>query len=255
MRPCCMDFFMFINRNAKMKEDKRIPVSLSWSGGKDSAYALWKLNQGSEFQVKRLHTTFDSETRRVSMHGIHEDLIQLQADALGLPLDKIFFKASEDVSAYTEAVENYLIELQEQGINHLAYGDIFLEDLKKFRQQMLSARGMEAVFPLWGMPTAQLARDFIREGFVTLVCAADENLVASAWVGKFYDNSFLEALPDGVDPCGENGEFHTFFVSGPMLKETLPVRLGKLTSQVYHYHLEDGTPVKKKFWFREIKVI
>ncbi len=229
-----------------------IPVSLSWSGGKDSAFALWKLIESNEYQVVSLHTTFGEETRRVGLHGIHEDLIQLQTNALGLPLDRIYYPASGDNEAYIHAVNAYLQKLQEQGIRHLAYGDIFLEDLKKFREDMLESKAMKGIFPLWGRNTEELAKEFIQSGFVTLICAADDNLIAEEWMGKTFDNRFLKALQPGVDPCGEHGEFHTFCISGPIFKEPLAVTLGKVFSHSYHYALADGTPVAKKFWFREI---
>jgi uncharacterized protein (TIGR00290 family) len=234
------------------QNESLIPVSLSWSGGKDSAYALWELSKSRIYQVVRLHTTFGEETRRVGLHGIHEDLIQLQADALELPLDRIYYPASGDNNAYTHAVNSYLHELQKQGIFDVAYGDIFLEDLKKFREELLAKRAMKGVFPLWGRNTEELANDFIRSAFVTLICAADENHVALEWMGKAYDKLFLQSLKSGVDPCGENGEFHTFCIAGPIFNTQLSITLGPVVRQSYQYNLADGTSVEKGFWFREI---
>ncbi len=241
-----------------MKQDQvnsqPIQISLSWSGGKDSAFALWKLQQDSRYRVVRLHTTFGEETRRVGLHGIHEKLIEQQAEAIGLPLDKIYYPASGDNQAYEKAMNFYLDELETADIQHIGYGDIFLEDLRKYREDQLASRNFNAVFPLWKMDTTLLAAKFIESGFQTIICAADADKIGEDWIGKIFVHEFLKNLPVNVDPCGENGEFHTFCFDGPIYKMPIPFGKGKVVSKSYKFKKEDGIAAEKKYWFQEVLV-
>lgn len=186
------------------------------------------------------------------MHGISEDLIKMQADSLGLPLDKIYYPASGDNRAYEKAINSYLDKLDDLGINHLAYGDIFLEDLRKYREENLATRGFMGVFPLWGIPTAELVQSFVQTGFKTKICAADADLISSEFVGGDFDFEFLRNLPDNADPCGENGEFHSFCYDGPIFSNPIGIRVEKIISQSYDIRLANGENGKKHFWFAEI---
>lgn len=230
----------------------KLKISLSWSGGKDSAYALWKLQQDPDYVVSRLHTTFGETSKRVGMHGIHESLIEKQAEAIGLPLDKIYYPASGDNQAYEKAMNAYLDKLESEAIYHIAYGDIFLEDLKKYRENQLATRGFEGVFPLWGKDTEVLAEEFINSGFKTLICAADADKIDKAWVGKIFDRDFLTGLTQNIDPCGENGEFHTFCYEGPIFSDSIAVVLKEKISNTYKFENENGIKVEKRYWFQEI---
>jgi uncharacterized protein (TIGR00290 family) len=234
--------------------NQSIKVSLSWSGGKDSAFALYHLLQDPQFEVVRLHTIIGEASRRVGMHGIHEGLIQIQADAVGLPLDRIYYPESGDNQQYEKAISAYLDELSEAGIHHLAYGDLFLEDLRAYREKHLASRAFHAVFPLWKQPTEQLARDFIETGFKTLICAADADLIDKDRVGQVFDLEFLENLPENVDPCGENGEFHSFCYAGPIFKKPITVYVEKIVEQYYDVQLSDGDQQRKSFWFAEVGI-
>jgi uncharacterized protein (TIGR00290 family) len=233
-------------------KDSKIKFSLSWSGGKDSAFALWKLLNDKRFEVCRLHTTLGEETRRVGLHGIHEDLIVLQAASLGLPLDRIYYPASGDNQAYEQAMNKYLDCLESEGIRHIAFGDIFLEDLRNYREAKLAERGFHAIFPLWKMDTTVLANDFIKAGFKTLICAANADLISKEKVGMDFSKEFLESLPDGVDPCGENGEFHSFCYAGPIFGKDLEIGVGEILSKSYDIPLADGAVDKKYYWFAAI---
>lgn len=237
---------------ADMPNVFKIPVSLSWSGGKDSAFALWYLLQDDRYEVLRLHTTFGEQSRRVGMHGISEELVELQAESLGLPLDKIYYPASGDNLAYEKAINSYLDNLGDLGIQHLAYGDIFLEDLRKYREENLATRGFLGVFPLWNIPTEKLAQSFIQTGFKTKICAADVDLVSKDRVGQDFDLEFLMNLSDTIDPCGENGEFHSFCYDGPIFTNPISIRVEKIISQSYDIQLANGEVGKKHFWFAEI---
>jgi uncharacterized protein (TIGR00290 family) len=231
---------------------KKIKISMSWSGGKDSAFALWELMNDPRFEVSRLHTTFGEESRRVGMHGIHESLVEQQAKSIGLPLDKIYYPASGDNQAYEKAINTYLDTLKTDGIDSIAYGDIYLEDLKAYRKQQLSKRGFNAIFPLWKKDTAQVARDFIAAGFQTLICAADTDLITKEWLGKIFNLDFLKNLPDQVDPCGENGEFHTFCYDGPLFKKPIRVGTREVLSKSYHFTTTEGKKIEKQFWFADL---
>lgn len=235
-----------------MDNVNKILISLSWSGGKDSAFALFHLLQDTRYEVRRLHTTLGEQTQRVGMHGTAEKLVEMQAEAIGLPLDKIYFPASGDNHAYETAINSYLDQLLAEGIQHLAYGDIYLKDLRKYREDQLASRGFLAVFPLWNIPTYQLARDFVEAGFKSLICAADADLIAKAWLGRDFSPAFLESLPADVDPCGENGEFHSFCYAGPIFNHPLSIVCQKIVGQNYDITLASGEKRAKKFWFAEL---
>jgi uncharacterized protein (TIGR00290 family) len=231
---------------------ERTKVSVSWSGGKDSAFALWELLNDDRFDVVELHTTFGELTRRVGMHGIHETLIEAQASAVGLPLRKIYYPASGDNAAYEKAMGGYLTALERDGVRHIAYGDILLEDLKKYREEKLAKRGFFGVFPLWKRDTKTVAEEFLRAGFRTKICAADADKVSKDWVGKDYDSKFLEQLSADVDPCGENGEFHSFCYGGPVFQKRLLVYCKEVIQRSYDIPLVSGKEDKKHYWFAEI---
>jgi len=235
------------------KEQNPIKVSLSWSGGKDSAFTLFHLMCDERYEVVNLHTTFGEESRRVGMHGIHEDLIEMQAEALNLPLIKIYYPASGDNTAYENAMNGFTDSLLSEGIGHIAYGDIFLADLRKYREDQLAKKDIKAIFPLWEKDTSLLAKDFIDHGFKTIICAADADKVDPDWVGKDYNHDFLAALPESVDVCGENGEFHSFCYDGPIYRNSLPVQIKDKIKKSYSFKYADGTEGENWFWFVEIE--
>lgn len=226
---------------------------MSWSGGKDSAFALWKLQNDHQYDVVGLHTTFGEQTHRVGMHGIHEELIEAQADAIGIPLDKIYYPASGDNAAYEKAISGYLFRLEEEGVRHIGFGDILLEDLKKYREEKLVQKGFSAVFPLWGLNTKALAEEFLQSAFKTKICAADADKISKDWVGKDYDWKFLNQLLPELDPCGENGEFHSFCYDGPIFSKPLDVSCKAVMQQSYDIVLENGEKDKKHYWFAELE--
>lgn len=234
---------------------KKIPISLAWSGGKDSAYSLYVLNKTSEFQVVRLHTTLVEGTKRVGLHGIQESLIHKQASLIGLPLDTIYYPESGDNQAYEKAMTGYLRQLKQEGIFHVAYGDIYLEDLKQYREAQLEKAGIQPIFPLWGRNTRQIVNKILHSGFLTAICAADADKIDKCWLGKVLNQEFLDALAPSVDPCGENGEFHTFCFGGPIFSEKISILLGETIARSYSYEDSQGEVHKKQFWFKNIKLI
>ncbi|MEX2594729.1 MAG: ATP-binding protein [Anditalea sp.] len=230
-------------------------INISWSGGKDSALALWMLQIDEQYEVVGLHTTFGEQTRRVGMHGIHECMIEAQAASIGLPLDKIYYPASGDNHAYEKAIRDYLEELEGKGVKHIAYGDILLEDLKKYREDKLAENGFGGIFPLWKRDTRVLSGEFIRQGFKTKICAADKDKIVEYWIGKDYSLEFLNELSPDVDPCGENGEFHSFCYDGPIFNSPLNIYCKEVVQQSYDQKREDRSRGKKYYWFAELDLV
>lgn len=225
---------------------------MSWSGGKDCALALWLLQNDGQMEVVSLHTTVEEQTGRVGLHGVHETLIEDQARAIGLPLEKIYFPGSGDNQAYEKAMEEYFLTLSNKEIKYIAYGDILLEDLKEYRERMLMMNGFEGLFPLWKKNTHQLAQTIIEKGFKTKICAADADKIDRRWVGEDYTTAFINGLSKDVDPCGENGEFHTFCYDGPIFKNQLTIEVKKLVSRSYDLEKDEGDIQKKSFWFADL---
>jgi uncharacterized protein (TIGR00290 family) len=188
-----------------------------WSGGKDSAYCLHKVLSEQQYDVKYLLTTLNETFKRVSMHGVREDMLDAQAASVGIPLLKVW-TSEGTYDEYEKKMEAMLLKAKAEGINHVIFGDIFLEDLRVYRENNLAKVGMQAVFPLWKMDTSYLILDFLHQGFKTITCCVNDGYLGKDWVGKEVDGLFIEQLPANVDPCGENGEFHTYCYDGPLFK-------------------------------------
>ena len=193
----------------------------AWSGGKDSAMALYQSRQDKEYSIVSLLTTVTEEYCRISMHGVRESLLEEQARSLGLPLVKVVIPKDCSQDSYEQAMGKSLLNYQNKGISSVIFGDIFLEDLKKYRQERLSTVGMHGVFPIWGKDTRSLARQFIDSGFEAIVTCIDSTVLDRSFCGRLFNKEFLNDLPDSVDPCGENGEFHTFVFNGPLFTKKI----------------------------------
>ena len=234
----------------------REKVTISWSGGKDCSLALHKILQAEQYDVHSLHTTFNEDTGRVGLHGIRQSLIEKQAESLGVQLDKVFIPTAEDHDAYETSIRHYYERLFALGIKKIVFGDIFLEDLKAFREKILSSCHLEGIYPLWKMESHSLAEEFVRSGFKAIICSADANYFNEQTAGKHYDTNFINSLPSEVDPCGENGEFHTFVFDGPIFKIPIAIRHGQRIAKEYHFKINrpDGSQESKtsKFWFQEL---
>jgi len=231
-------------------------VAISWSGGKDCTLALHEILQSDKFEVSSLHTTFNIDTKRVGMHGIQQRLIEAQASSIGIPLDKIFIPSAEDHATYANAMNEYYHNLANAGVKKIVFGDIFLEDLKVYRETMLSAHGLEGIFPLWKVDSRTIAEKFIKSGFKAVICAADAKYFHENDTGREYDLDFIHSLPSGVDPCGENGEFHTFVYNGPLFETPVSVVRQHVEAKEYAYrvNLLNGQTESRisKFWFQEL---
>lgn len=205
----------------------------NWSSGKDSAFALYKILQEDEFEIQALVTSINMKYKRVSMHGIREELVEKQAESIGIPLIKIELPESPSMEEYNSIMRKKMEEFVSKGITHSIFGDIYLEDLRNYREQKLNEVGMEGVFPLWKLPTDQLIQGFLDIGFKTIITTVNENYLNKKFVGKILDESFLRQLPKKVDPCGENGEYHTFTFDGPLFRFPIEFELGEVIRKTY----------------------
>ncbi len=203
-------------------------VILCWSGGKDSALALDRLRQSGRYHVAALLTTVTEDYDRVSMHGVRRVLVERQAAALRLSLQQVRIPAGCVNAHYEERMGTAMAHAHSQGIERVAFGDIFLEDVRQYREANLARAGMQGVFPLWKLPSAELAREFLRLGFQAIVVVVDPSKLDRSFAGRAFDQSFLRDIPAGVDPCGENGEFHTFVWDGPGFRAPVTFRVGEV---------------------------
>lgn len=225
------------------------PVLFCWSGGKDSAMALAAIRQRDDCQVSALLTTVTEGYDRISMHGVRRELLELQAEALGLPLRKVFIPPECVNPVYEARMEEALRGQLDHGVRSVVFGDIFLEDLRAYREQNLARIGMTGVFPLWKQDTRSLARRFVDAGFRAIAVCVDSRVLDPGFAGRELDDSFFSALPPGVDPCGENGEFHTFVFDGPIFRAPLSILRGEVVRRGPFVYC-DLIPFEKR-WHRE----
>ncbi|MBK8457424.1 MAG: adenine nucleotide alpha hydrolase [Phyllobacteriaceae bacterium] len=199
---------------------------LSWSSGKDCAFALHALRREGRYDVVGLATTFNSAFDRVAMHAVRRELVEAQAAATGLPLWRIDLPWPCSNEDYERIMTGFVAEARAAGVTAMAFGDLFLEDVRAYREKNLAGTGMEPVFPLWGRDTSLLAREMIAAGLEARVTCVDPRQLDPSFAGRAFDAAFLDDLPGGVDPCGERGEFHSFCHAGPMFDRPLAIRLG-----------------------------
>ena len=210
-------------------------IAMSWSGGKDSSFALYQILKEDKYKVKYLLTNIYQPNGRVSMHGIPEALIEKQAERIGIPLIKLYIEEKTH-DEYDIKMKELLLQLKAKGIQTVAFGDIFLEDLKVYRETRLAEVAMKALFPLWKKDTKSLALAFLKNGFKTHICSIDTGKVPENLVGIDYSTSFLDQLPSNVDPCGENGEFHSFCYEGPIFKDKIAIRKNGIVTKSYSHN-------------------
>lgn len=226
----------------------------NWSTGKDSALALYKILQDKSYSTEVLVTTVSKKLQRVSMHGVREELLESQAKQIGLPLYKIYFP--EDVSMETYNIimkENLEKLIIPNKYEYAVFGDIFLEDLKAFREKKLSELNLKAVFPLWKSNTKELLLEFISLGFKAITVSVNANLLDESFVGRILDENFINNLPPNVDVCGENGEFHTFVFDGPIFKTPIKFEVGEKVLKTYES--SDNDTWDNSFWYCDLKPI
>jgi uncharacterized protein (TIGR00290 family) len=204
---------------------------LSWSSGKDSAWALHRLQQSSEFEIAGLLTTFNAAFDRVAMHSTRRALVEAQARAAGLPLQAVPLPWPCSNEQYESAMSDACAAAVADGVEAIAFGDLFLEDVRRYREDRLRSTGLTPVFPVWGLDTHQLAREMVASGVRARIVCVDPRKLPKEFAGRDLDDTFFRDLPPGVDPCGENGEFHTFVYAGPMFRESIPVDSGEVVER------------------------
>lgn len=200
---------------------------LSWSSGKDSAWALYQLKKMPDIDLVGLFSTYNQKFERIAMHSTRLDLVKMQASEAGLPIELIplpFPCSNED---YEKIMGDFIKSVIERGITHIAFGDLFLEDIRQYRIDKLEGTGITPIFPIWGIPTNELSRTMIASGLRSQVTCIDPKQIPEEFAGQEYNSDFIESLPDSVDPCGENGEFHSFAFAGPMFKNHIPITVGE----------------------------
>ena len=215
------------------------PVLISWSGGKDSSLALEAILQDQSLNVTALVTTVTDTYQRISMHGVRVGLLEKQAQALGLHLEQVHIPANASNQVYEDVMDELLLKYKTRGVSRIVFGDLFLEDIRAYREKYLRRLGMEGLFPLWMKDTRQLALDFIYKGFRAILVCVDSKQLDPSFCGREFDHRLLDEMPEGVDPCGEKGEFHTFVYHGPLFKQPLKVTGGQTVER-------DG------FWFCDL---
>ncbi|ELR77919.1 ATP-binding protein [Elizabethkingia anophelis R26] len=208
---------------------------MNWSGGKDSAMALYNILNNKNYKVEGLLTSVNAANQRISMHGVSGEMLVKQAESIGLPLTKINLPEASDMTAYENIMEQTLSTFTEQGIETSVFGDIFLEDLRKYREQQLEKIGWKAVFPLWKKDTRNLVYEFLELGFRTRICCINKQYLDSDFLGCDLDEYLIDKLPENVDPCGENGEFHTFVYAGPVFQNNLRIKNGERVEKSYNH--------------------
>lgn len=203
----------------------------NWSGGKDSSLALYHALQDDSLEIRYLVTTINDAVNRVSMHGVREELLIIQADCIGIPLYQIRLPEMPGMAEYDAIMAKHLKQFRSEGITHAIYGDIFLEDLKSYRDTRLAEVGMTGIYPLWKRNTTELINEFLDRGFGTVIACTQERL--GDFAGKEITRELIAALPEDVDVCGENGEFHTYAFKGPIFKEPIAYKTGEKVFKAY----------------------
>jgi uncharacterized protein (TIGR00290 family) len=204
---------------------------LAWSSGKDSAWALHTVRRAGEIEIVALLTTVNSTHQRVAMHAVRENLLEMQAAAAGLPLVKVPIPSPCPNEVYEQTMGDAMARAREEGVWHVVFGDLFLEDIRAYREKQLAACGMMPAFPLWGNGTRQLANEMLAGGLSAYLTCVDPRKLDRSFAGRRFDAELLKALPPNVDPCGENGEFHTFANEGPMFSHPIPVATGEIVER------------------------
>ena len=228
---------------------ERIKAVFNWSGGKDSAHALLRAMQSGKYEIVALLTTVNRDTHRSTMHGIPTALLQAQADSIGIPLHIVDLTPKGNMEDYGAAMSRAVEHFKAQGVTCFIFGDIFLHDVRSYREKQLAPLGIHVVEPLWGRPSAEVMEEFLASGLQTVVVTVTEGALGREFVGRKIDREFVRTLPAQVDGCGENGEYHTFCYDGDIFRFPVEFSLGEPRRCTYPVRLDDGTVRDFSYWF------
>lgn len=232
--------------------NRRIKAVFNWSGGKDSALALWKVLQSGEYEVVSLLTTVNRQNQRSSMHAIPVGLLQKQAESIGIPLYMVELEPEGEMQGYEHAMQEAVRYFLDRGVTHFIFGDIFLHDVKVYRERQLSPYGITVVEPLWGKTSAEVVEEFLASGLRTVVVTTMAEKLGRDFIGRAVDAGFIKDLPEDTDVCGENGEYHTFCYAGGMFRDRVDFTLGEPLYMTYTVKLEDGEEKEYSYWFADL---
>jgi uncharacterized protein (TIGR00290 family) len=231
----------------KERAPRRRPVKekiiLSWSGGKDSSMAAYQLLASRKYEIAGLLTTVTAEYDRISMHGVRRELLERQADSLGAPLHTVLIPKDCSNEVYESKMREALGRFKAEGITKVAFGDIFLEDLRRYRDERLALAGMTGVYPVWRRDTEELVRTFIGLGFKAVLSCVDTEAIAASFAGRELDSALLRDLPESADPCGEYGEYHSFVYAGPLFRKPIACKTGKSVMRTPRFNYCDIVPL------------
>lgn len=228
-----------------MKENKK--AVFNWSGGKDSSLALYKVLQENEYEVTALLTTVNAETLNSSIHSIPLEIIKAQADSIGIPI-YIVKLPSADMTGYEQAMHKAMDHFKKEGVKYFIFGDIYLHDIKKYRETKLNPYGIEVVEPLWNKKPKEVIEEFLASGIRSKIIVTQADKLDKTYVGRELDRPFIESLPEDVDVCGENGEYHTMAYAGPLFKKEINYSLSEPQSLSYDIKLDDGNIKTFNYW-------
>ncbi|HSG29909.1 MAG TPA: diphthine--ammonia ligase [Thermodesulfobacteriota bacterium] len=217
-------------------------IAVSWSGGKDSTLALNEIVNNTDYEVRSLITTVTEGYDRISIHGVRTELLEQQADSIGIPLQKVYIPKNSTNEQYESALKSVLLKFKKEGINEIVFGDIFLEDVKRYRDDLLATPDMKGIYPIWKKDSRELAERFIDLGFKAVTTCVDSQQLDKSFVGREYNYEFIDDLPDTADPCGENGEFHTFVYDGPLLNNKINFDKGEIVFRDNRFYYCDLLP-------------
>ena len=241
-------FPLWLNIDTSTMKEKAV---FNWSGGKDSMLALHKVLEKEQFEVVALLTTLNEKYNRISIHGVRAELLEQQAQSLGIPLKKILLPEMADMETYTQIMKQETEFWKAQGVSVFLFGDLFLEDIRAYREKQLAGSGIRPEFPIWQYGTPKAARDFIRLGYKAILTSVDASKLDKTFAGRYFDEKLLSNLPEETDPCGENGEFHSFVFDGPLFSKPVKFQKGETVHKTYN--LEDKS-VSAGFYFTDLKL-
>lgn len=224
----------------------------NWSGGKDSALALLKAIQSGEYEIVALLTTVNKDTKRSTMHAIPESLLQRQADSIGIPLHVVDMTPKGDISDYNTVMYEVTQTYKVQGVTHFIFGDIYLHDVRSYREKQLTPHGIEVVEPLWDKTSEEVVGEFLQSGLKTVIVTTWAEKLSREYIGKTIDKQLIELLPPDIDVCGENGEYHTLCYDGPLFRYPVPFSLGEPFLFSHEVGMEDGSKQTFSYWFANI---